>query len=471
MPSPDTLADDDPLKELIGDAQLVADAAVRLGRLQSMALLTDLKALKAAVASGADLLEPTVALQKSLNEGVKDISPITVRDLRSRDWSPFVAKSRSWPIIIFGLFAIMLICATAYATSFYNRVAFAHASLVEIQTARVSEQVMKLYDMLRYNQAGMIQALRGGTSRDVMIESFYKSYFDLKNTDERLRVMVQESLALNDQATVLTRFGLTIVDALPWFGNASAQAKQEQALLDKNIDQTLKWRSNYGVASPQPAVEGPPQPGSDKPVNPTSQRTAAEVAPPGPSGKSIDQVCQQRAAGIPVQGMGDKAADQRRVNQNAGPDSVDTLIDAVNFLFFNASTFVCETGFSSMNPLTPIPIYWTILQLHETMNTFGLWYLPALYGMLGACVYHMRRFLDPMAPNPSWTRTGFRIFLGAFAGIVVVWFWAPGAQKGADQAMMSTLSAFTVAFLVGFSIDIFFQALDRLVTKISQAIG
>ena len=83
----------------------------------------------------------------------------------------------------------------------------------------------------------------------------------------------------------------------------------------------------------------------------------------------------------------------------------------------------------------------------------------------------MRRFLDPMAPNPSWTRTGFRIFLGAFAGIVVVWFWAPGAQKGADQAMMSTLSAFTVAFLVGFSIDIFFQALDRLVTKISQAIG
>jgi len=216
-----------------------------------------------------------------------------------------------------------------------------------------------------------------------MIESFYKSYFDLKNTDERLRVMVQESLALNDQATVLTRFGLTIVDALPWFGNASAQAKQEQALLDKNIDQTLKWRSNYGVASPQSAVEGPPQPGSDKPVNPASQRTAAEVAPPGPSGKSIDQVCQQRAAGIPVQGMGDKAADQRPVNPNAGPDSVDTLIDAVNFLFFNASTFVCETGFSSMNPLTPIPIYWTILQLHETMNTFGLWYLPALYGMLG----------------------------------------------------------------------------------------
>jgi hypothetical protein len=470
MPSPDTLADGDPLKELIGDAQLVADAAVRLGRLQSMALLTDLKVLKAAVASGADLLEPTVALQKSLNTAVKDISPITVRDLRSRDWSPFVAKSRSWPIIIFGLFAIVLICVTAYATSFYNRVSFAHASLVEIQTARVSEQVMKLYDMLRYNQAGMIQAFKGGTSRDVMVDSFYKSYFDLKNTDERLKVMVQESLALNGQATVLTRFGETIVDALPWFRNANTQMRQEQALRDKNYDQARKWQESYGEASLQPAVEGQSQAVSDKPVDQISQRTGPAVPPPGAGGQPIDQICQQQAAGVPVQGMSDKAADQRPVNPNAGADSVDTLIDAVHFLFFNASTFICETGFSSMNPVSPIPIYATILQLHDTMNTFGLWYLPALYGMLGACVYHMRRFLDPMAPNPSWTRTGFRIFLGAFAGIVVVWFWSPGAQKGTDQAM-STLSAFTVAFLVGFSIDIFFQALDRLVTKVSQAIG
>jgi hypothetical protein len=275
MPSPDTLADGDPLKELIGDAQLVANAAVRLGRLQSMALLTDLKVLKAAVASGADLLEPTVALQTSLNTAVKDISPITIRDLRSRDWSPFVAKSRSWPTIIFGLFAILLICVTAYATSFYNRASFAHASLVEIQTARVSEQVMKLYDMLRYNQAVIIEAVKGGTPRDVMIDSFYKSYFDLKNTDERLKVMVRESLTLNGQATALTRFGGTILDALPWFG-ASAESRQEQAKLDKGINQANEWQASYGEGSPQPAVEGQSQAGSGKPVDQISQRPARE---------------------------------------------------------------------------------------------------------------------------------------------------------------------------------------------------
>ena len=89
--------------------------------------------------------------------------------------------------------------------------------------------------------------------------------------------------------------------------------------------------------------------------------------------------------------------------------------------------------------------YATILQLHETMNTFGLWD-PAGAVRDAGCVRLPHAALPrSQAPNPSWTRTGFRIFLGAFAGIVVVWFWSPGAQKGTDQAM-STLSAFTVAF-------------------------
>jgi hypothetical protein len=489
MPSNDTLSDDDPLKELIRDAQLVADAAVRLGRLQSMALLSDLKALKAAIASGTDLLEPTVALQTSLNTAVKEISPITVRDLRSKDWSPFVAKSKGWPTFIFGLFAILLICVTAYATSFYNRVSFAHASLVEIQTARVSEQVMKLYDMLRYNQAVMIQAFKGGTSQDVMIDSFYKSYFDLRNTDERLKVMVQESFALTEQATVLTRVGETIVDAIPWLGNTGEQTRTQRAEIDKNLDQVRKWQEAYGRTSVQLLVEEsqtgsnksveithriapvvPPPGTSGKPIDQISQQPAAGIPPAGASGKPIDQICQQSALGIPLSGTGDKTGDQKPADPKAGAASVDTLIDALHFLFFNASTFICETGLNSVNPVQPIPTYWAILRLHETMNTFGLWYLPALYGMLGACVFHMRRFLDPSAPNPSWIRTAFRIFLGAFAGIVVVWFWSPAAQKGADQAI-PMLSSFTVAFLVGFSIDIFFQALDRLVTKVSQAIG
>jgi hypothetical protein len=277
--------------------------------------------------------------------------------------------------------------------------------------------------MLRYNQTGMIQAFRGGNARDVMIDSFYKSYFDLKNTDERLGVMVKESLALTAEATALPRLAETIVGVVPWFLSSSVKEDNERA---KNIEQAKGWEQQYSKNGQMYAGAAPKN--SDVLI----------VEPKGDNGTSSE--------------------------------TVDTLLQALHLLFFNAAAFIAEARLDSMNPVTPIPIYETILRLRDTMNTFGLWYLPALYGMLGSAVFHMRRFLDPNIPNPSSIRTTYRIFLGAFAGIVVVWFWAPSPHKGSQQEF-SALSSFSVAFLVGFSIDIFFQALDRLVTKVSQTIG
>jgi hypothetical protein len=96
--------------------------------------------------------------------------------------------------------------------------------------------------------------------------------------------------------------------------------------------------------------------------------------------------------------------------------------------------------------------------------------LPLLYGMLGAVIFHMRRLLDPTVPDPSWLRFAYRIVLGGFAGIILVWFWTPSSQK-VSQPEFATLTSFGLAFLVGFSTDVFFQALDRLVNYLAQAVG
>ncbi len=122
------------------------------------------------------------------------------------------------------------------------------------------------------------------------------------------------------------------------------------------------------------------------------------------------------------------------------------------------------------DPLTPNDYSWYLYQLRESMSLLGLWLLPGLYGMLGAVIFHMRRLLDATLPNPSWLRFGYRIVLGGFAGIIVVWFWTPTSQK-LTQPAFATLTSFGLAFLVGFSTDVFFQALDRLVTYLSQAVG
>jgi hypothetical protein len=90
--------------------------------------------------------------------------------------------------------------------------------------------------------------------------------------------------------------------------------------------------------------------------------------------------------------------------------------------------------------------------------------------MLGAVIFHMRRLLDPSLPNPSVPRFIYRIVLGGFAGIILVWFWTPSAPAH-SAAEFAPLTAFGLAFLFGFSTDVFFQALDRMVSNLSVAIA
>jgi hypothetical protein len=130
-------------------------------------------------------------------------------------------------------------------------------------------------------------------------------------------------------------------------------------------------------------------------------------------------------------------------------------------------TSAINVGF---DPLAPNNYSFYIYRLQEGMNFMGSWMLPWLYGMLGAVIFHMRRLLDPCVPNPSWLRFAYRIVLGGFAGIIVVWFLTPSSQK-LSQPAFATLTSFGLAFLVGFSTDVFFQALDRLVNYLSQTVS
>ncbi|MBK8211977.1 MAG: hypothetical protein IPK78_20595 [Rhodospirillales bacterium] len=124
----------------------------------------------------------------------------------------------------------------------------------------------------------------------------------------------------------------------------------------------------------------------------------------------------------------------------------------------------------NFDPLSPNDYSYYTYRLRAHMSILGSWVLPGLYGMLGAVIFHMRRLLDQSLPNPSWLRFTYRIVLGGFAGIILVWFLTPSSQTLSHPAF-ATLTAFGLAFLVGFSTDIFFQTLDRLITYLSQAIG
>lgn len=108
--------------------------------------------------------------------------------------------------------------------------------------------------------------------------------------------------------------------------------------------------------------------------------------------------------------------------------------------------------------------------LRRTSDILGFWVLPGLYGALGALMFFMRAILSPFYPDPSVSRVALRIALGVFAGIAIVWFWSPSTTQ-TMAATNLTLGSFTIAFLVGFSIDVFFALLDRLVTLATMTIN
>lgn len=96
----------------------------------------------------------------------------------------------------------------------------------------------------------------------------------------------------------------------------------------------------------------------------------------------------------------------------------------------------------------------------------GSWVLPALYGLLGAMVFQLRLIMNPMLPNPHLGSVVVRSALAMMAGVSIAWL----AGSLEIQKLSPGLAVFGLAFMFGFSIDIFFATLDKLVNSISKAI-
>lgn len=106
--------------------------------------------------------------------------------------------------------------------------------------------------------------------------------------------------------------------------------------------------------------------------------------------------------------------------------------------------------------------------VEKILRVFGFWVLPGLYGALGATIFYMRSILNPILPDPPMEQIVHRVALGGFSGIIFAWFWAPSPQSTEQFAGLS-INSFAIAFVIGFSIDVLFTLLDRLVSFLQNA--
>jgi hypothetical protein len=94
--------------------------------------------------------------------------------------------------------------------------------------------------------------------------------------------------------------------------------------------------------------------------------------------------------------------------------------------------------------------------------------LPPLYGCIGAMAYVLRTLSqqakDRLYRTENDTVWDLRISLRALAGLAIGWFFKP---SGVEVTGIGLVSPFALAFVAGYSVDLLFTAMDRIVAAFS----
>jgi hypothetical protein len=102
----------------------------------------------------------------------------------------------------------------------------------------------------------------------------------------------------------------------------------------------------------------------------------------------------------------------------------------------------------------------SIYYLQLGLDVITRFFLPLLYGLLGTCAYIIRtvsvEIQNVLYSRETHSRYQLRLFLGALAGLSAAWFVNP-----TDHGI--TIPAVALSFLAGYSVELVFAAMDRLV--------
>ncbi|EDN65653.1 membrane protein [Beggiatoa sp. PS] len=108
-----------------------------------------------------------------------------------------------------------------------------------------------------------------------------------------------------------------------------------------------------------------------------------------------------------------------------------------------------------------------VLQIIQT------YILPLLYGLLGAYAYVLIQISKEIKTlvymEESKVNYRLRLQLGALSGLAVGWFINPNVSALTDpSSIFIELSPLTLAFVAGYSVDVLFALMDRLIYTFSS---
>jgi hypothetical protein len=111
----------------------------------------------------------------------------------------------------------------------------------------------------------------------------------------------------------------------------------------------------------------------------------------------------------------------------------------------------------------------------QVIDVMQKWFLPLLYGALGAMVFVVRTLSvqarDRLFREEARVTLVLRVFLGMISGLAIGWFWTSGSPSSSTiggPMSVSTLSPFALAFVAGYGVELFFALLDKIVSTFTN---
>ena len=427
------------LAELVEDAELVANAGVRLGRIPDpLPLLNAIQTLKSEQAKGDIAPSSVINLQNELSNAVIRIFPVTLYHLKS-GWRPFARAGGYFSTWSFVSFCIVMLFLTSWGTMRYERYGAQLSLAKELHGGRAQEIAFNLNAILKANNKPFVTS---SSIDNLTKDAFFQQLMELYQIDKK---QTSFSATKNSLDYELSNPIYLVSPKIMYFINSLF-----------NSEGAVDYTGSYSKVLNRVEAAF-----ANKKIN--SDYNASFVN--GPSIVSyVDSFCSKNTdlkegpPGTPSSGASNGANESSKEKAFC---SVSRELSEITELMAIIGVNLTPRGTSNMAN--------EIVSLQGEIVFLGSWVLPFLYGVLGSLIFHLRRFLDPTNPNPRGVTTFMRVMLGGFGGVIVVWLLNSTTQNDGSKILIP-FTHFGLAFLVGFSTDLLFQFLDASVSRAQSAL-